>query len=108
VVLLEIGAGDLAVAQKRLAFAQEIPRLDLPPEGVLLSREILRRTGLSKKAGRDALHIAIAAVHGMDFLVTWNCSHIANAFLIPRIVSIIEERGLRSPVICTPPQLAEY
>jgi hypothetical protein len=107
-VLLEIGAGDLAMVRQRLALAHEIPRLDFTREGVSLSRKILRETGLPKRAGRDALHIALAALHEMDFLLTWNCRHIANAVLIPKITSIIESRALRSPLICTPPQLRGY
>jgi hypothetical protein len=107
-VLLEIGAGDLMAARKRLALVQEIPRVAYTREGLSLSRTILRETALPKKAGRDALHIAMAALHEMDFLLTWNCRHIANAILIPKIASIIEERRLRSPVICTPPQLRGY
>ncbi|PYQ60157.1 MAG: DNA-binding protein [Acidobacteria bacterium] len=107
-VLLEIGGGDLAMARQRLALAQEIPRLDFTREGLPLSQRILRETGLPKKAGRDALHIALAALYEMDLLLTWNCRHIANALLIPKITSIIESRGLRSPLICTPPQLRGY
>jgi predicted nucleic acid-binding protein len=107
-VLLEIGGGDLEAARERLAIAQEFPRVDYTREGLSLSRKILRETALPKRAGRDALHIAMAALHEMDFLLTWNCRHIANAMLIPKIASIIEARGLRSPVICTPPQLQGY
>jgi len=104
-VLLEIGAGDLAAARSRLALVQEIPRLDLTRNCSLLADELAQRAGLPPKARLDALHIAVAAVNGMDFLLTWNCSHIANARLIPRISSIIASGGYRSPLICTPPQL---
>jgi len=107
-VLLEIGGGDLEAARERLAIAHEFPRVAYTREGLSLSRKILREAALPKKAGRDALHIAMAALHEMDFLLTWNCRHIANAMLIPKIASIIEARGLRSPVICTPPQLQGY
>jgi len=106
VVLLEIGAGDLSVARSRLDLVREIPRLDLTQECFLLAEELLQGLALPRvTAGRDALHIAVAAMNGVDFLLTWNCRHIANAVLIPRIASIIERRGYRAPVLCTPPQL---
>jgi hypothetical protein len=104
-VLLEIGAGDVAEARSRLALVRELPKLDLTRDCSLLADELVQRAVLPKKARLDALHIAIAAMNGMDFLLTWNCSHIANALLIPRIGSIILSRGARSPVICTPQQL---
>jgi len=59
------------------------------------------------KAASDALHIAIAAVHGMDFLVTWNCRHIANARMIRFVTQTCEAAGYRVPVICTPEELGE-
>jgi hypothetical protein len=102
---LEIGAGDLIAARSRLALAHGIPRLDLTRACFLLSKELLQGAVLPKKAGRDALHVATAAVHEMDFLLTWNCRHIANAVLMPRIASIISGRGFKIPGICTPPQL---
>lgn len=105
VVLLEIGAGDLSAAQSRLALVREIPRLDLTKGCYMLAREILREAALPRRAERDALHIATAAVYQIDFLVTWNCRHIANAILIPRIAAILKARGFEIPLICTPPQL---
>lgn len=69
------------------------------------SRGRLRRR--RRNAARDAFHIAIAAVHRMDFLLTWNCRHIANDVLIPRLGSIMEAHGYASPVLCTPLQLLD-
>jgi hypothetical protein len=57
------------------------------------------------KAAEDALHIAIATVHGMDFLLTWNCKHIANPEIQKRIALYLEEQGLFLPFICTPDEL---
>jgi hypothetical protein len=54
--------------------------------------------------GRDALHIAVATVHGMDYLLTWNCTHIANAITRPKIELICRVAGYEPPVICTPPE----
>ena len=60
---------------------------------------------MPEKAGVDALHIAIATVHGMDYLLTWNCKHIANAEMQSPIAAICLSRGYEPPVICTPEEL---
>src|SRR5215213_1608816 len=76
-VLLEVGAGDPEAAQSRIALARRAAqKLDLTRECSLLGRKLLREAGLPEKANRDTLHVAIAAVHEMDFLLTWNCRHI--------------------------------
>jgi hypothetical protein len=59
------------------------------------------------KAARDASHIAVSAVYGIDFLLTWNCAHIANAQIIKRVQAICLDRGFACPVICTPEELME-
>jgi hypothetical protein len=59
------------------------------------------------KAKIDALHIAVASGHGMDYLVTWNCTHIANASMRGRIEAICREAGFDPPIICTPIELVE-
>jgi len=60
-----------------------------------------------KKAKTDALHIAVATVHGIDYLLTWNCKHIANAVMRPKIEAICRAFGYEPPVICTPLELME-
>jgi hypothetical protein len=60
---------------------------------------------IPKRAGTDAIHIALAAVHGVDFLLTWNCKHIANAAIIRDIEAVCRMRGFSCPVICTPEEL---
>jgi len=104
VVFLEIGAGDGRAAGSRLNLAVQLQNLALTPECSLLAQRLLRKGGLPRSASTDASHIAIAAVHRMDFLVTWNCRHIANAVLIPKLASIMKSEGYVSPVLCTPPQ----
>ena len=64
-----------------------------------------RGVSMSVKAAGDAAHVALAAVHGMDFLLTWNCKHINNAALKRRIEAACAELGFRCPVICTPNEL---
>jgi hypothetical protein len=104
-VLVEIGDGDQQAAECRLGLAKEFRTLNVTPECSLLAQRLLRKGGLPQRASTDASHIATAAVHGMDFLLTWNCRHIANAVLIPKLGSIMAAEGYVSPLICTPPQL---
>jgi hypothetical protein len=66
---------------------------------------LLERDVLPREVPEDALHIALAAVHGMDFLLTWNCAHIANAERIGPIREVIVALGYDCPVICTPEEL---
>lgn len=63
---------------------------------------------LPEKAKVDALHIAIATLSGMDYLLTWNCAHIANAILRPKIEAICRTFGYEPPTICTPQELMRY
>lgn len=62
---------------------------------------------VEEASAKDALHISIAAVHGVNFLMTWNCKHIANATLRGRIERICAAAGFPAPVICTPEELVE-
>jgi hypothetical protein len=106
-VLFEIGAGDPEAARRRLAVTEQLPSLNVTMECSLLAQHLLQEGGLPEKAARDALHIAVAAINKMDFLLTWNCRHIANASLMPKLSAIIDAWGYASPQLCTPPQLLE-
>ena len=70
-----------------------------------LGSELIQRAVLPQKAKVDALHIATAAVHKIDYLLTWNCKHIANALIVPKVNLIISEMGFTPPYICTPEEL---
>jgi predicted nucleic acid-binding protein len=104
IVLFEIEAGDGEVAKLRLDLARQIPLLDVTPECDLLAERLLVEGALPRKATRDAFHIATAAFHRMDFLLTWNCRHIANDILIRKLGSIMKAQGYVSPQMCTPAQ----
>ena len=106
-VLDEAGAGDPGAAQRRLAALREAALLDLTPEAGRLAGEILRQGGMPAKAYVDAIHVAIAAVHGLDYLLTWNCAHIANATMRGRIETICRDTGFEPPLICTPVEFFE-
>jgi hypothetical protein len=78
-VVDEASAGDPQAATQRLQAIMEIPLLGMTPEAESLGNALVRRAALPHRAAIDALHIALAAVHGMHYLLTWNCKHIANA-----------------------------
>jgi len=104
-VVDEASAGDPIAARSRLKVLQDLPLLDITPEVAELASSILGSGKIPRKAATDAAHIAIAAVHGMDFLVTWNCAHIANATIAKALASICREHACECPVICTPEEL---
>jgi predicted nucleic acid-binding protein len=105
IVTNEASAGDTTAAQQRLLVLAAIPSLLVSPEAVVLAENLLSRGALPQRAREDALHIAVAAVHGMDYLLTWNCTHIANALTRSIITSIIERQAFAVPIICTPEEL---
>jgi hypothetical protein len=105
VVVLEASAGDPIAASERLEILKGLPILKAVPEALKLSEELLLRVPLPPRAALDSLHISIAVVTGMDFLLTWNCNHIANATLRPRIEAICHAMGYSSTTICTPTEL---
>jgi hypothetical protein len=105
-VLDEAGLGDPIAARDRLDLLRNVPELDItPPRVTELAAALIAEGAVPAIAGTDALHIAIATVHGMDFLVTWNLRHIANAVTGPLIREICLRHGWRCPEICTPEQL---
>lgn len=104
-VLDEAGAGDPAAARDRLAAIRTFPLLDITDEVGDLAAALVSALALPARAGTDAAHIALAAVHGMHFLLTWNCTHIANAEMSAAIARVCREHGWSCPVICTPEEL---
>ena len=105
IVLDEAALGDAEFAARRLEALRPFRLLDLRDDVTELARHLVDSGPMPMKAVRDALHIALAATHGIDFLLTWNCTHIANAEMSPKIASICHEHGLECPVICTPDEL---
>lgn len=104
-VLDETSHGDPVAVQKRMEILQNIPVLEVDEEVVSLAELILKDTIIPRKASTDALHIAIATRHGMDYLLTWNCTHIANAEIMRIVAKVMENHGVEIPVICTPDEL---
>jgi len=104
-VVDEASAGDPHAAGERLKVIQDYPLLDITPEVGVLASSFLASGVIPRKSATDAAHIAIAAVHGMDFLITWNCVHIANAVIAKAVAKICRQHDCESPVICTPEEL---
>jgi hypothetical protein len=104
-VIDEAGAGDEEAAQRRLTLLEGLPLLDLNEEVIRLAQEFVAQGPFTEAASADAVHIAVAAVHAMDFLLTWNCRHIANAEIVRMTAVICDDEGYGIPHICTPEEL---
>ncbi|NJL28939.1 MAG: type II toxin-antitoxin system VapC family toxin [Thermoanaerobaculia bacterium] len=105
VVLEEAAAGDARVAQKRLELLAGMPLLGITPAVAGLAAALTANLALPSRAAADALHIAVTAYHGVNFLLTWNCRHIANAAFRPKVEAVCKDQGCLVPVLCTPEEL---
>ena len=72
---------------------------------VELADALIRERVLPASAQNDAIHIAVSAVHDIDYLLTWNFRHLANAETRPLIREVCERQCYISPEICTPSEL---
>jgi hypothetical protein len=106
-VIAEAGLGHPGAAQRRLEALAGLNELQATLAVKALARELVERNVLPAVAKIDALHVAIAAVNGIDYLLTWNCSHIANAYTQPKIEATCRALGYEPPIICTPQELTE-
>jgi len=106
-VFQEAAAGDSEAANERLNVLATMTMLEVNVEAVSLAEGLVRAGALPSKAGNDALHIAIAAVHRVEYLLTWNCRHLANAAMRGQIETACAGKGYKAPVICTPEELME-
>ena len=104
-VLDEAGAGDPMEGARRLRALRGIPLLALTEPATRLADDLIRQGALPPKATVDAFHIGIAAAHQIDYLLTWNCKHLANATMRSTIEAICRSSDLRPPIICTPEEL---
>jgi len=104
-VLDEAGAGDAEAAAKRLASLASFPLLDATPEALDLARVLVERGAIPAHKATDAAHIAVATVHHIQFLLTWNCTHLANAEILAQVQAICTQLGYAAPLVCTPEEL---
>ena len=105
VVFNEARKGDQRAAELRQQIIEGLTRLDISDEAVELAATLVEKGAMPPKAADDALHLAIAAVHGVDFLLTWNCRHLANAESMCAMARVLTAEGYRVPVVCTPDEL---
>ena len=105
VVIDEASVGDPTEVQKRLAILGGLPTLAITDDANALTQAIMAAGILPPQVVRDAAHVAVAAVHAVDYLLTWNCKHLANAQIARRIAVVCEKLGYRVPIICTPEEL---
>ena len=105
VVVEEARDGDPDAAARRLEALSGLRILKTTEDAEALARELVEKGALPGAAGVDALHAAVATVHGMDMLLTWNLSHLANAEAMPTVARVLRSNGYEPPVICTPDQL---
>lgn len=101
----ECAAGDPEAAKRRLAVLEKLGVLAITEEMIDLAETLIGQRLIPAKAIEDSLHIAIATLHHVDFLLTWNCRHIANPIIQEGIAQYLEQRGLFLPIICTPEEL---
>ena len=106
-VVEEASRGNAVAAARRLAFLEGIPVLGLNAEIDAIANQLLRASAIPAKARIDAVHIAVASINRMEYLVTWNLAHIANAAIRGKIEQACRGAGLQAPVICTPEELPE-
>jgi hypothetical protein len=99
--------GDSDAVQERLEYLESIPLLETPDDTNALAESLVAGVPLPEKAAIDALHISVAAVNGIEYLLTSNCKHIANPSLRPQIDRVCRALGYEPPVICTPQELLE-
>ncbi len=101
----EAGSGDKERAQARLFIIRDIPRLPITPESQRLAEKLVTDSAMPENAKDDALHIAVSCCHSTDFLLTWNCKHLANAHIIRKVRKVVESAGYKLSQICTPEEL---
>jgi hypothetical protein len=106
-VIAEASFGNSVAAQKRLEAIEDLPMLSVTEDARTLAKALVSKGPIPTNAEIDAFHIAVAAVNGVEYLLTWNCTHIANAIMRPKIEEICRQQGFEPPIICTPQELME-
>lgn len=96
------------MASKRIEILQDIPMLEINNEVENLAEKYFSSLKFPAKAMRDAFHLAYAVIYEIDFLATWNCTHLANANVLFLLSKLNKEWGYETPIICTPEELMGY
>jgi predicted nucleic acid-binding protein len=106
-VVREASAGDPQAAKERLEKLTTLTLLEVTEEAMTLAQELLTTGAVPEKAAEDALHLAIAVTNGVEYLLTWNCKHLANATMRTKIEDVCRSAGYEPVIICTPEELLE-
>ncbi len=106
-VAREAGAGDSEAAAARLAFLTGLTLLEISEEALTLAQRLLQSKTIPQEFPEDALHVAVAVVNGIEYLLTWNYKHLANAGMRSKIEATCRELGYEAVIICTPEELME-
>ena len=106
-VVQEAGKGNPNQAQMRLAAIAKFPMLDIDDEALSLAEKIVAKKGIPVEYPEDALHIAVAAVNGIEVIITWNFAHLNNPFTRKKVRKIVEGEGYSCPEVCSPEELLE-
>jgi predicted nucleic acid-binding protein len=103
----EAAKGDTEQARVRLEAIEPFPMLDIDDEARALAEKIVAGRGIPAEHPEDALHIAVAAVNGIEVVITWNFAHLNNPFTRRVVRQIVEKEGYVCPEICSPEELLE-
>ena len=103
----EAGEGEEEMSRRRLELLEKATRLEITEDVGSLANQLVLSGLVPSKAASDAIHIAVASVHDMDYLVTWNFKHIANPFTRERLRTIVHDFGFHLPVMCSPDELLQ-
>lgn len=107
-VIQEAKLGETDMARQRLALLVDIPRLEMSQEVGEIALKLIQLGLIPRKAASDAIHIAVASVHHMNYIVTWNFKHIANPYTRERLSAAVSDFGYRLPIMSSPEELIEF
>lgn len=107
-VLIEADDGDVDAIELRKTALSGIPEVrPAAAEVAALAEKLIAAHALPEKEITDAFHIATATIGGMDYLLTWNCKHLANYVALPKTYAVLTAAGYKCPVIITPEKYIE-
>ncbi len=106
-VVEETSKGDEKKVQKRLRTIRDFPVLDIDEETQKLAIKLVREKAIPEKCPEDALHIAVAAINEIEFIITWNFKHINNPFMMRKISDVVTNAGYPMPITCSPEEFME-
>lgn len=106
-VIQECEKGDPDCALSRIQAIKGLPVLNVDKDVENLASELIRQSAIPRNSPEDAIHIAVASVSAIDFILTWNFKHINNPFMKNQIRTVILNQGYTMPEICSPEELLE-